>query len=64
MLKIMLAMLVWSGALGYGLYWLGVQNHMHDPLWAIGTGLALLIGIMVNVVLFSKLAGNKPWEWF
>ncbi len=64
MFKIIVVMLIWSGALGYGLWKLGVQHHFHDPLWAIGTAVALLIGLMVNVVIFSKMHGNRPWEWF
>ena len=74
-LKATIAMVIWSVAVGYGLYYLGVQNYVpggamwgqipmsQSILWSVGTALALLITLMVNVVLFSKIAGNA-WKWF
>jgi len=75
MFKATLVMIVWSGAVGYGLWSLGVQHHIPSGsmwaqdtmwmsiLWSLGTALALLITLMVNVVIFSKIAGDKAWQW-
>lgn len=74
--KATIAMVIWSVAVGYGLHALGVQHYvpggaMWDQtstgtalLWSLGTALALLITLMVNVILFSKIAGNDAWKWF
>lgn len=76
MIKATLVMIVWSTAVGYGLWELGVQNHIpsgvmwgQEPmwmsiLWSFGAALALLIALMVNVVIFARVAGDEAWQWF
>lgn len=63
-LKATLAITIWSVAVGYGLWKLGVQHHHTDPLWAIGTAVALVIALMVNVYLFAKIGKGAQWRWF
>ena len=73
--KATMAMFIWSAAVGYGLWYVGVQNHIpagymwgHEPmwmsaLWLVGAALALLITLMVNVIIFSCIAGDQAWTW-
>lgn len=73
--KATVVMIIWSVAVGYGLWKIGVQHHIpsgsmwgQEPmwmsvLWSVGAALALLIALMVNVVLFSRVGGNQPWKW-
>ena len=74
-LKATIAIFIWSGAVGYGLWWLRVQDHIPsgsmwglEPTWvsvswSVGTALALIIALMVNVWLFSRIASSS-WQWF
>ncbi len=70
-LKATLAMVVWSVAVGFGLVQAGAGEHFYRGewtldvvLWSLGTALALLIALMVNVWLFLKVGGEDPWRWF
>ena len=70
-LKGTLAMVVWSVLVGYGLVQLGVGDHIYKGewtldviIWSLGTALALLITLMVNVWLFIKVGGDGSWRWF
>ncbi len=70
-LKATLAMVVWSVLVGYGLVQLGAGEHFYKGewtleviIWSLGTALALLIALMVNVWLFLKVGGEDCWRWF
>ena len=76
--KATLVMTIWSVAVGYGLWSMGVQHHIPsgymwgaEPmwmslLWSLGTAVGLVVAIMVNVMIFSSIAGagNRAWKWF
>lgn len=73
--KATIAMVIWSSAVGYGLWFIRVQDHIpsgsmwgQEPMWmsivwSVGAALALLIALMVNVWLFARIASNA-WSWF
>ncbi len=42
----------------------GFTAHMHDWVWSIGAGIALLIIIVVGVAIFFAIAKESPWVWF
>ncbi len=42
---------------------LGVGEHFRDPLWALGTALALWVILVSNVAIFFKMVGMEPWKW-
>ncbi|SFJ80288.1 hypothetical protein [Methylophaga sulfidovorans] len=61
--KAIVVMVFWTALVGYGLYSVGAQDNFRDPLWAVGIGLALLITHMVNMAIYFKVAGEKPFQW-
>ncbi len=62
--RALIVMAIWTGIVGYGLYQIGAHVNYRDPLWALGTGTALLITHMVNMYIYFKVAGEKPFQWF
>ncbi|MFA9460061.1 hypothetical protein [Thiohalorhabdus methylotrophus] len=46
-----------------GLVALGVGERHSEPLWAIGTAVALIAIFVANLLIFFKVAGNEPWKW-
>ena len=63
-LKAILVMMLWTGLVGFGLYSIGAHEQFRAPLWALGIGAALLVTHMVNMAIYFKVAGEKPFEWF
>jgi hypothetical protein len=63
-IKAIAFMVVWTAIAGYGLFTIGAHEHFRNPLWAIGTGLALLVIHLVNMALYFKIAGEEPFLWF
>ena len=62
--KAIVVMVIWTAIAGYGLYSIGAHEHFRNPLWAVGTGVALLVIHMINMALYFKIAGEKPFQWF
>lgn len=63
--KAIIVMLIWTAITFYGLYTLGAHElAMHNFVFALATGVALLVIHMVNMALYFKIAGEKPFEWF
>lgn len=61
--KAILVMAIWTALIGYGLFSAGALEHFREPLWAVGIGATLLITHMVNMALYFKVAGEKPFQW-
>lgn len=61
--KAIIVMTIWTAITGYGLYALGAHEHFRT-IWVLGTGLALLAIHMVNMLIYFKIAGERPFEWF
>jgi hypothetical protein len=47
----------------YGLILLGVGAHHQDPLWALGTALAFITILVVDVWMFFAIAQDEPFRW-
>lgn len=63
--KAIIVMLIWTAITFYGLYTVGAHElAVHNLVWALGTGVALLVIHMVNMALYFKIAGERPFEWF
>jgi|TARA_B110000305_G_scaffold219129_1_gene259852 hypothetical protein len=62
--KALILMALWTTILGSGLYFVGAHKNYQDILWASGIGLTLLITHIVNMVIYFKVAGDKPYKWF
>jgi len=61
--KAFLAVLVFTALCGYGLVQLGVGDHHADPLWALGTSIAFLTILVIDVWLFFAVAKDEPFRW-
>jgi len=61
--KAFLAVLVFTALCGYGLVGLGVGGHHTDPVWALGTSVAFLTILIVDVWLFFAIAKDEPFRW-
>jgi len=61
--RAIIMMMIWTGIVAYGLYSVNVLENFRDPLWAIGIGVSLLITHIVNMAIYFKVAGEKPYEW-
>ena len=62
--KALILMTLWTAVVGIGLYLLEAHENYQDLVWATGIGLTLLITHMVNMVIYFKVAGDKPYKWF
>jgi hypothetical protein len=62
--KALLAMVVWTAIAGYGLFSIGAHEHFRSPIWAVSIGIGLLVIHMINMGLYFKIAGERPFEWF
>ncbi len=63
-LKAFLAMGAWTIAIFVFLYLIGAHLNYRDPIWAISIAIVLLITHMVNMFLYFRITGNKPYLWF
>ena len=61
--KALIVMAVWTVLIGYGLYSVGALENFREPLWAVGIGIVLLITHLVNMAIYFKVAGEKPFQW-
>ena len=62
--KAIIVMVVWTAIAGYGLFTIGAHEHFRNPMWAVGIAVALLVVHMINMGLYFKIAGERPFEWF
>jgi len=62
-LKAFLAVAVFTALCGWGLVELNVGAHHSDPLWAVGTALAFVTILIVDVWLFFAIAKDEPLRW-
>jgi hypothetical protein len=62
--KALIVMVIWTAIAGFGLFIIGAQEHFRNPMWAVGVGVALLTIHMINMALYFKIAGERPFEWF
>ena len=62
--KALILMTLWTAFVGIGLYLLEAHENYQDLVWATGIGVTLLMTHMVNMVIYFKVAGAKPYKWF
>jgi len=48
---------------GYGLYLLDVGSHHQEIFWALGSSLAFLVTLLIDVWLFFTIAGEEAYQW-
>ncbi|MES9838759.1 MAG: hypothetical protein G8D61_17235 [gamma proteobacterium symbiont of Ctena orbiculata] len=61
--KALMAVFLFTAASGWGLLRLGVGEHHSDPLWALGTSIALITILLVDVWMFFAIAKEEPFRW-
>jgi len=42
----------------------GLSENFRDPLYALAGAVVLLVALIINVVLYLKIAGETPFRWF
>jgi len=62
--KAIVVMVTWTAIAGYGLFTIGAHEHFRNPMWALVIGIILLVIHMINMALYFKVAGERPFEWF
>jgi len=40
-----------------------VENH-RDPMWALGAAIVLMVILVVNFLIYFRVAKEEPWKWF
>ena len=59
----LLVIAVFTGAVGFVLYMVGVGDHHFEPLWALGTSIVFLIVLLIDVCMFFAIAGEEAYQW-
>lgn len=59
----LLTIAIFTGAIGYLLYFIGVGDHHFNILWALGTSVVFLIVLLIDVWLFFAIAGEEAYQW-
>ena len=62
--KAIVAMVLFSVAVFFGMNAMGLQDKHNDPLFALAGAIILLVALVVNVTLYLKIAGEAPFKWF
>ncbi|MGB5832131.1 MAG: hypothetical protein WBG92_09100 [Thiohalocapsa sp.] len=57
------AVLAFTAVCVYGLILLGVGEHHQNPVRALGTSLALLSIMVIDVWMFFAIAKDEPFRW-
>lgn len=57
-------MLIFTGAVAFGMNAAGLDATHHDPLSALVGAVVLLLALIVNVTLYLVIAGEAPFKWF
>ena len=58
-----LLILLWTGSISFVLYITDAHLHYQEIYWAIAIGFSLIITHMVNMAIYFKVRGNKPYLW-
>ena len=58
-----LAIVVFTGVVGYVLTLVGVGGHHSDPFWALGTSIVFLVVLLIDVWMFFAIAGEDAYKW-
>ena len=62
--KAIIAMIIFSAAVVFGMNAVGLTENFRDPLYALAGGVVLLVALVINVTLYLKIAGEAPFKWF
>ncbi len=62
--KAIVVMIIFSAAVVYGMNIVGLSDNFRDPLQALAGAVVLLVALIVNVILYLKIAGEEPFKWF
>ncbi len=62
-LKALSAVFAFTAICAYALVLLGVGEHHQNPFWALGTSIAFLSILIVDVWMFFAIAGEEPFRW-
>ncbi len=68
--KAIVLMAIWTGIVGYVLFKLGAHDSdfykggLTGFLYALAVGITLLIVHLVNIAVYFKITGEKPFQWF
>jgi len=54
---------LWTSLIAFALYSFDAHLHYRELTWAIPIGLVLIITHMVNMTIYFKVRGNKPYSW-
>jgi uncharacterized membrane protein (DUF485 family) len=54
---------LWTSLIAFALYSFNAHLHYRELTWAIPIGLVLIITHMVNMTIYFKVRGNKPYSW-
>ena len=54
---------LWTSIVGLSLYYFDAHLHYSELSWAILIGLILLITHMVNMLIYFKVRGDRPFKW-
>ncbi len=63
-LKAILIMSLWTAILFTGLYLLDAHKNYQNIVWALAIGITLLITHIINMVIYFKITGDRPYRWF
>ena len=59
----LLAIIVFTSAVGFVLYSIGVGEHHTDVVWALGTSIVFLVTLLIDVWMFFAIAGEEAYQW-
>ena len=56
-------MALWTVLSLYTLYYIGAFENFRNPYLIVPISLSLLVIHMINMFIYFKVGGNKPYEW-
>ncbi len=59
----LLAIVGFTGVVGFILYSLGIGDHHTNPLWALGTAIVFLVILLIDVWMFFAISGEDAFKW-
>jgi len=62
-IKAISLMVLWTVLSLYTLYYLGAFENFRNPFLIVPISLSLLGIHMINMFIYFKVGGNKPYEW-
>ena len=54
---------LWTSLIAFALYSFDAHLHYRELTWTIPIGLVLIITHMVNMTIYFRVRGNKPYSW-